>query len=344
MMSSCSICLPDNSSSKNWLSKVEELEKNFNSLRSTVTESGITSDCRLLFTALANLSNNIAKQIFESKTNSLKKANPLRNMIVGVVPVARPIDLEDISHATAEHVSWLRRINSFFVNVSPDHKRSYGQYRPNAKIVFFSGFVFSGDESIGWLLVHAFSCQIRECKGVDLMLDNMVRSCVTLGPFLNLKSLTIVGCCIPVKRSSQGCDLIPNLESDVRKLSEVFKNTSTTQLVPMFEILKFGTDFLPLEQICKAADESWNSLEDLTVQECSMLLKLPLSVQSAENIQFNNRRTKLGGINCNGDNENLQDEALAAVAPSCNVESARALAFEEQDILVERIVIVVNSE
>nr|GLL17169.1 probable disease resistance protein At4g27220 [Ipomoea trifida] len=123
------------------------------------------------------------------------------------------IDLEDISHATAEHVSWLRRINSFFVNVSPDHKRSYGQYRPNAKIVFFSGFVFSGDESIGWLLVHAFSCQIRECKGVDLMLDNMVRSSVTLGPFLNLKSLTIVGCCIPVKRSSQGCDLIPNLEA-----------------------------------------------------------------------------------------------------------------------------------
>nr|GMC46901.1 disease resistance protein At4g27190-like [Ipomoea batatas] len=114
------------------------------------------------------------------------------------------IDLEDISHATAEHVSWLRRINSFFVNVSPDHKRSYGQYRPNAKIVFFSGFVFSGDESIGWLLVHAFSCEIMDCKGVDLMLGNMVRSSVTLGPFLNLKSLTIAGCCIPVKRSSQG--------------------------------------------------------------------------------------------------------------------------------------------
>nr|GLL17149.1 disease resistance protein At4g27190-like [Ipomoea trifida] len=46
------------------------------------------------------------------------------------------IDLVDISHATAEHVSWLRRINSFFVNVSPDHKRSYGQYLPKAKIVF----------------------------------------------------------------------------------------------------------------------------------------------------------------------------------------------------------------
>nr|GLL17170.1 probable disease resistance protein At4g27220 [Ipomoea trifida] len=122
------------------------------------------------------------------------------------------IDLEDISHATAEHVSWLRRINSFFVNVSPDHKRSYGQYRPNAKIVFFSGFVFSGDESIGWLLVHAFSCEIMDCKGVDLMLDNMVRSSVTIGPFVNLKSLAIAGCCISVKRSSQGCDLIPNLE------------------------------------------------------------------------------------------------------------------------------------
>nr|GMC49321.1 disease resistance protein At4g27190-like [Ipomoea batatas] len=228
------------------------------------------------------------------------------------------IDLEDISHATAEHVSWLRRINSFFVNVSPDHKRSYGQYLPNAKIVLFSGFLFSGDESIGWL------------------------SSVTLGPFLNLKSLTIVGCCIPVKRSSQGCDLIPNLEalgfyhltelesiSDFsnllglrftklrlivvydcnqlenlfimdgtlhklgklesieivrcEKLSEVFKNTSTNNFVPMLKSLYL--DGLPtLEEIC-IADESWNSLEHLTVEECSMLLKLPLSVQTAENIQ-----------------------------------------------------------
>nr|GLL17140.1 disease resistance protein At4g27190-like [Ipomoea trifida] len=252
------------------------------------------------------------------------------------------IDLEDISHATAEHVSWLRRINSFFVNVSPDHKRSYGQYRPNAKIVFFSGFLFSGDESIGWLLVHAFSCDITHCKGVDLMLDNMVRSSVTIGPFLNLKSLTIAGCCIPVKRSSQECDLIPNLEalgfyqltelesiSDFsnllglrftklrlivvydcnqlenvftmdgtlhklaklesieivrcKKLSEVFKNTSTNIFVPMLKSLNL--DGLPaLEEICKA-DESWNSLEELIVGECSMLLKLPLSVQSAENIE-----------------------------------------------------------
>ncbi|XP_031119414.1 disease resistance protein At4g27190-like isoform X2 [Ipomoea triloba] len=254
------------------------------------------------------------------------------------------IDLEDISHATAEHVSWLRRINSFFVNVS--HKRSYGQYRPNAKIVSFCGFVFSGDESIGWLLVHAFSCEIRACKGVDLMLDNMVRSSVTIGPFVNLKGLAIYSCCISVKRSSQGCvtecDLLPNLEglafceltglesiSDFsnflglrltklrsihvykcyqlenvftmdgtlhelaklesieivrcEKLSEVFKNTSTNNFVPMLKSLYL--DGLPsLEEIC-IADESWNSLEHLTVQECSMLLKLPLSVQSAENIQ-----------------------------------------------------------
>ncbi|XP_031120341.1 probable disease resistance protein At4g27220 [Ipomoea triloba] len=256
------------------------------------------------------------------------------------------IDLEDISHATTEHVSWLRRINSFFVTVTHDHNRSYAPYLSNTKSVFFSDFLFSGDESIGWLLVHAFSCEIADCDGVDLMLYNMVRSSVTLGPFVNLKSILISGCCISVKLSSQGCvtecDLLPNLEdlrfydltelesiSDFsnflglrftklrsitvfgcyhlenvftmdgtlhklaklesikicgcKKLSEVFKNTSTNNFVPMLKSLYL--DGLPtLEEIC-IADESWNSLEHLTVQECSMLLKLPLSVQSAENIQ-----------------------------------------------------------
>nr|GMC52927.1 disease resistance protein At4g27190-like [Ipomoea batatas] len=253
------------------------------------------------------------------------------------------IDLEDISHATAEHVSWLRRINSFFVYVTHDHE---GSYLSNTKRVSFSNFLFSGDESIGWLLVHAFYCEIGNCKGVDLMLDNMVRSSVTIGPFVNLKCLEIFRCCISVKRSSQGCvtecDLLPNLE-DLRffyltelesisdfsnflglrftklrsifvfycyqlenvftmdgtlhklgklesieivrceKLSEVFKNTSTNNFVPMLKSLNL--EGLPaLEEICKA-DESWNSLEELTVWKCSMLLKLPLSVQSAENIQ-----------------------------------------------------------
>nr|GLL17215.1 disease resistance protein At4g27190-like [Ipomoea trifida] len=256
------------------------------------------------------------------------------------------IDLEDISHVTAEHVSWLRRINNFFVNVTHDHNCSYRLYVSHTKTVFFSGFLFSGDESIGWLLVHAFCCEIRDCKGVDLMLDNMVRSSVTLGPFVNLKSLLIRDCCISVKRSSQGCitecDLLPNLERlsffdltelesisdfsnflglrftklrtiDVRgcyqlenlftmdgtlqklaklktiiirrckKLSEVFKNTSTNNFVPMLKSLNL--EGLPaLEEICKA-DESWKSLKHLTVRECSMLLKLPLSIQSAENIQ-----------------------------------------------------------
>nr|GMC46966.1 disease resistance protein At4g27190-like [Ipomoea batatas] len=238
------------------------------------------------------------------------------------------------------------RINSFFINVTNDHQRSYGAYLPNTKRVCFSGFLFSGDESIGWLLVHAFRCEIRECKGVDLMLDNMVRSSVTIGPFVNLKRLVISGCCISVKRSSQGCvtecDLLPNLEelwffdltelesiSDFsnflglrftklrsivvcdcyqlenlftmdgtlhklaklksisirrcKKLSEVFKNTSTNNFVPMLKSLNL--EGLPaLEEICKA-DESWKSLKQLSVRECSMLLKLPLSVQSAENIQ-----------------------------------------------------------
>nr|GLL17147.1 disease resistance protein At4g27190-like [Ipomoea trifida] len=221
------------------------------------------------------------------------------------------IDLEDISHATAEHVSWLRRINSFIVNVT------------------------HGDESIGWLLVHAFCCEIRVCKGVDLMLDNMVRSSVTIGPFLNLKSLVISDCCISVKRSSQGlivvydCNQLENLftidgtlhklaklESieivRCEKLSEMFKNTSTNNFVPMLKSLNL--DGLPaLEQICKA-DESWNSLEHLTVEECSMLLKLPLSVQSAENIQ-----SIIGEQNwwnqLQWDNENLKMKLNALFKP-----------------------------
>nr|GMC49320.1 disease resistance protein At4g27190-like [Ipomoea batatas] len=234
------------------------------------------------------------------------------------------IDLEDISHATAEHVSWLRRINSFFVYVTHDHERSVHGLSPliTRKSVSFCGFVFSGDESIGWL------------------------SSVTIGPFVNLKCLDISCCCISVKRSSQECvtecDLLPNLE-DLRfigltelesisdfsnflglrftklrsifvydchqlenvftmdgtlhklaklesieicgceKLSEVFKNASTNNFVPMLKSLHL--ERLPaLEEICKA-DESWNSLEELRVWECSMLRKLPLSVQSAENIE-----------------------------------------------------------
>ncbi|XP_019175884.1 PREDICTED: disease resistance protein At4g27190-like [Ipomoea nil] len=68
-----------------------------------------------------------------------------------------------------------------------------------------------------------------------------------------------------------------------RNLSQVFKNTSTNNFVPMLESLElYG---LPaLEEICKT-DESWKSLKELRVRECSMLLKLPLSVQSADNIQ-----------------------------------------------------------
>ncbi|XP_019175920.1 PREDICTED: disease resistance protein At4g27190-like [Ipomoea nil] len=261
------------------------------------------------------------------------------------------IDLEDISHVTAEHVSWLRRINSFCVNVTHGDNiyqtykphRLHVKYKPNTKRVFFSGFLFSEDESVGWLLVHAFCCEIWECKGVDLMLLHMVRSSVA---FVNLKRLVISGCCISVKRSSQGCvtecDLLPNLEellflnltelesiSDcsnflglrftklrfivahdcyqlenlftmdgtlhelanlktivIRRcmnLSQVFKNTPTDNFVPMLKSLTL--EGLPaLEEICKA-DESWKSLKKFRVRECSKLLKLPLSVQSAENIQ-----------------------------------------------------------
>ncbi|XP_031117876.1 disease resistance protein At4g27190-like isoform X2 [Ipomoea triloba] len=279
----------------------------------------------------------------------MRKANdenvPFEKLLCLDQLISFHIDLEDISDGSAEHVSWLGRINSFFVNVTHDHNRSYGTYAPNTKSVFFSGFLFSGNESIGWLLVHAFCCEIRHCKGVHLMLHNMVRS----GPFLNLKRLVIGGCCISVKPSSQGCvsitqcDLLPNLEelylnkltelesiSDLsnflgrlsftklrsicvfdcyqlenlfamdgtlqelaklksitirrcKKLSQVFKNASTNNFVPMLKSLHL--DRLPeLEEICKA-DESWNSLKQLSVRECSMLVKLPLSVQSAVNIE-----------------------------------------------------------
>nr|GLL16619.1 disease resistance protein At4g27190-like [Ipomoea trifida] len=156
------------------------------------------------------------------------------------------IDLEDISHASAEHVSWLGRINSFFVNVTHDHNRSYGTYVPNTKSVFFSGFLFSGNESIGWLLVHAFCCEIRHCKGVHLMLHNMVKC----GPFLNLKRLVIGGCCISVKPSSQGCvsitqcDLLPNLE-------ELYFY-KLTELESISDLSKFlgGLSFTKLRSIC----------------------------------------------------------------------------------------------
>nr|GMC52924.1 disease resistance protein At4g27190-like [Ipomoea batatas] len=79
---------------QDWLSKVEELENNFNSLHSTVTESGITSDaasCSLH----CKLSNNIAKQIVKAK-QLIEEGKPFENMIVGV-PVARPVQYMEVT-------------------------------------------------------------------------------------------------------------------------------------------------------------------------------------------------------------------------------------------------------
>nr|GMC76010.1 disease resistance protein At4g27190-like [Ipomoea batatas] len=82
---------------QDWLSKVEELENNFNSLHSTVTESGITSDAASCCSRSLHckLSNNIAKQIVKAK-QLIEEGKPFENMIVGV-PVARPVQYMEVT-------------------------------------------------------------------------------------------------------------------------------------------------------------------------------------------------------------------------------------------------------
>ncbi|XP_019175885.1 PREDICTED: disease resistance protein At4g27190-like [Ipomoea nil] len=83
---------------QDWLSKVEELEKNFNFLRSTVAESGITSDSASCCSRSLHckLSNNIAKQIVKA-TQLIEEGKPFENMIVGVIPVARPVQYIEVT-------------------------------------------------------------------------------------------------------------------------------------------------------------------------------------------------------------------------------------------------------
>nr|GLL17155.1 probable disease resistance protein At4g27220 [Ipomoea trifida] len=235
---------------------------------------------------LSNLCNLEFLNMKDSATKwGMRKVNgeyvPFQKLLCLNQLISFDIDLEDISHATAEHVSWLRRINSFFVTVTHDHNRSYAPYLSNTKSVVFYDFLFSGDESIGWLLVNAFYCEIRACKGVNLMLDNMVRSSVTIGPFVNLKRLVIHRCCISVKRSSQGCvtecDLLPNLEdlrffylTELESISD-FSNFLGLRFAKLRSIAVYGCDQLENLFIMDGTLHKLAKLESIQILRCEKL-------------------------------------------------------------------------
>ncbi|XP_019167982.1 PREDICTED: probable disease resistance protein At4g27220 isoform X2 [Ipomoea nil] len=123
------------------------------------------------------------------------------------------IDLKSIPCFTTQHTSWFKRIIKFRFHV--DHNAYWSSEIGNE--VLLRGLHFSGDEMVGLSLLNSLSFSIDKCKEVDLMLDNLVRNSASLGPFVNLKKLSIQYCCICGKPSSLGrcivqMDLVPNLE------------------------------------------------------------------------------------------------------------------------------------
>nr|GMC56487.1 disease resistance protein At4g27190-like [Ipomoea batatas] len=222
------------------------------------------------------------------------------------------INFKSICRFTTQHTCWFKRIKRFRFHVN-DHGAYCSSQIENE--VLLKGLHFSGDEMVGWLLLNAIFFDIVNCQKVDLMLDSLVRNSASLGPFVNLKILSIGHCRIFGKPlwslggSDEQIDLLPNLEflclswsllvmdgtlqkldkvekvsiDGCMKLTQVFKNTLMDNIVPNLRTLELLT--LPaLKRICNA-NVSWKSLEQLEVGKCNMLGKLPLGMQSAESIQ-----------------------------------------------------------
>nr|GLL16768.1 disease resistance protein At4g27190-like [Ipomoea trifida] len=191
------------------------------------------------------------------------------------------IVLEDIPHFTTGHVSWLGRINNFTIDVCPNRELKRQKSYPvvNSKEVCLYDIHFSGDESVGWLLVNAFLCKIDECKEVDLMLGNLVRNSINLGPFADLKDLSMSNCCISCVQPAGQCvaqfDLLPNLE----KLS-LFDLGGLESLSDLSNLLGLQFSKLKyirvcycdeLENLVRTDDGKLEKVEQIDIESCMKL-------------------------------------------------------------------------
>nr|GMC70897.1 disease resistance protein At4g27190-like [Ipomoea batatas] len=142
------------------------------------------------------------------------------------------INFKSICRFTTQHTCWFKRIKRFRFHVN-DHGAYCSSQIENE--VLLKGLHFSGDEMVGWLLLNAIFFDIVNCQKVDLMLDSLVRNSASLGPFVNLKILSIGHCRIFGKPlwslggSDEQIDLLPNLEflclswvSGLRSLSSFY--------------------------------------------------------------------------------------------------------------------------
>ncbi|XP_019189880.1 PREDICTED: disease resistance protein At4g27190-like [Ipomoea nil] len=205
------------------------------------------------------------------------------------------IVLEDIPHFTTGHVSWLGRINNFTVDVCPNRELRRQKSYPvvNSKEVSFYDIRFSGDdESVGWLLINAFSCKIDECKEVDLMLGNLVRNSFNLGPFAHLKDLSISNCCISVQPGQcvAQFDLLPNLE----KLS-FFDLGGLESLSDLSNLLGLHFTKLKYIRVCycdqlenflRTDDETLGKLEKVEQIDIESCMKLKQVFENASSDNF----------------------------------------------------------
>ena len=120
------------------------------------------------------------------------------------------IRLDRIPCLSSENVTWINKLRRFQFFIGPTANSL--PTRHDKRRVTISGLNLSG-EWIGWLLGNASSLVLKNCLGLNEMLEDLVINSV--GCFVYLKSLTIASSNSSL-RPGGGCaahsDLLPNLE------------------------------------------------------------------------------------------------------------------------------------
>jgi disease resistance protein RPS2 len=122
------------------------------------------------------------------------------------------ISFKRIPHLSFEDLFWIKRLRGFQIFIDPKKGSSSVISTTNDKGVVSFGNVDISQGSVGQLWDIAKSLVLNDCRGLDEMLEDLVKSG---GCFASLKSLAITGFDRRV-RVNEGlaaqCDLLPNLE------------------------------------------------------------------------------------------------------------------------------------
>ncbi|KAL4613909.1 hypothetical protein ACB092_07G016200 [Castanea dentata] len=122
------------------------------------------------------------------------------------------ISLNGIPWDKVEDLSWINRISDLQLRFPQPQERSCLLKINKKRCSFRCLNLSSSQEWIGWFWGNSSSLELRECTGLDEMLEDFIESDAS---FAGLKSLHIVDC--PTSLGQRGgcaarCDLLPNLE------------------------------------------------------------------------------------------------------------------------------------